>query len=414
MRHTLILPNVFAVCGGAVILVACAVPTPDNTEGRRSNASSIIGGTASSNPDDDSVVLLPMPGSFCTGTLIAPNLVLTARHCVSEPGAGQAACEPFGADKAPSSIGVALGEHPSSAAVVARGTKLFLETTSSVCGQDIALLLLDKDVPGVKPKKVRLTPPVVGEKTTAIGYGQDETQQMRGRLIRSSIAIEAVGPTTRTASANGQTINVSVPANDFMTGESVCHGDSGGPLFDAQGQVLGTTSRGTPAGCVAAPALFSSTAGHAELIKTALKASGHPLDAAAPDAGADASTPPPSGNGGGTTEAGGGGGGGGGAPTGPTPGSTEEGKPADENTDHETSTGGGGGGDGDKKKSKGSADDEEESPKPSRRAVPFNNDDPAAASGCSSTSATRRDTSGFGILLVLGVVIAFARRRRRS
>ncbi|MFO0742439.1 MAG: trypsin-like serine protease [Labilithrix sp.] len=278
----------------ALAVLACDAPVVER-EGHRGHASSIINGTASSNPDDDAVTLLWLGNGFCTGTLIAPNLLLTARHCVSEPGAGQAECEPFGADKAPSSMTVSLGEHPSSQSPVARGARLFVEPTSTVCGQDIALILLDQSVPGVKPKQVRLTAPTAGELTTAIGYGQDESEQTTGRKIRTNIPVEAVGPASRTATANGQTVGVQVPANDFMTGESVCHGDSGGPLFDAKGLVLGTTSRGTSLGCVGTPAIFSSTAAHATLIKTALAAAGHPLGGtgspADAGAGADAAAP---------------------------------------------------------------------------------------------------------------------------
>lgn len=263
------------------LLLVAAACASSKAEPGGSTESSIINGQAS--PTDDAVVLVVLPDSFCTGTLIAPNLLLTARHCVSAEPADE--CSPFGADRAPNTIGVALGEHPSSQKIVARGSKLFLETKSSICGQDIALVMLDQDVPGITPKKVRATAPVAGEMTTAIGYGEDENKQLKGRLQRANIAVQAVGPATKTAG----TVTVNVPANDFMTGESVCHGDSGGPLFDSKGLVLGTTSRGTELGCVNAPAIFSSTAAHIELIKMAAKAAGHPLDTSSTDAGTDAS-----------------------------------------------------------------------------------------------------------------------------
>jgi hypothetical protein len=63
-------------------------------------AAPIIGGTASTR-EQDAVVLLAVVGpsraSFCTGTLIANNLVLTARHCVAKMSPGSADCEEGGA-----------------------------------------------------------------------------------------------------------------------------------------------------------------------------------------------------------------------------------------------------------------------------------------------------------------------------
>ncbi|MBX3234275.1 MAG: trypsin-like serine protease [Labilithrix sp.] len=392
-----------------LVAIACAAPTVER-ESREERASSVINGTVSS-AADDAVVLLPMGNSFCTGTLIAPNLVLTARHCVAAPGAGQTECSPFGADKPAASIGVALGAQPSAAATVAKGARLFVEPNATICGQDIALVLLDKDVPNIEPRTVRLTPPVVGELTTAVGYGQDEDQQITGRKVRTGIAVQAVGPAQRTATASGRTVPVNVPANDFMTGESVCHGDSGGPLFDAKGHILGTTSRGTALGCVGAPALFSSNAGHAELIKTALAAAGHPLTTAT-DAGADANTdaaPPTTTDGGadagpiapsdeGTT-----------APA-PAPDSvgdspeSEETAPADADEDPTDV-------------SDEDDDDDTKSSKPRKKKKSTGSADPGAqvvVTGCATSPGPFAPSSLAPFLLALAALAALASRRRRA
>lgn len=384
----------------SVSALACDASVAER-EGRGGSSSSIINGSASSSADDDAVALLWMGNSFCTGTLIAPNLLLTARHCVSEPGAGQAECEPFGADKAPSSMTVSLGEHPSSRSPVASGTRLFVEGKSTICGQDIALVLLDRDVPNVKPKQVRLTAPAAGELVTAIGYGQDENEATTGRRMRGNIAIEAVGPASRTATANGQSAGVQVPANDFMTGESVCHGDSGGPLFDAKGLVLGTTSRGTALGCVGAPAIFSSTAAHVPLIMTALAAAGHPLAPTGADAGTDAAAPDAAAGDGGRAEP---------TSTGNEPGAESSGDAGD------------GGAEKKSKKTKEDSDedddDADEDDKPKTGSKSRSSADPsyyatpaAVSSGCSESPRS----PGSGVAMtVLALAVALSAGRRRS
>ena len=85
MRARLVIPILAAAC---VSLLSCdRVPTADRNPGR---PSFITDGTLDGNAHP-AVVLIIMdiagkPAFRCSGTVIAPKLVLTAGHCAGEPG----------------------------------------------------------------------------------------------------------------------------------------------------------------------------------------------------------------------------------------------------------------------------------------------------------------------------------------
>jgi MYXO-CTERM domain-containing protein len=279
MRTHALLPllALLAGCSSEVGAASQGDPPP-----ARAVAQRIVNGT----PDTaahDSVVFIAIgnDGAFCTGTLIAPNLVLTAHHCVADPDETQE-CGAFGPPHAPSTFGIFVGlQHETS---VATGSKVILDTAKSnnICGNDIALIQLDRDVPNAKLSKVRLTPLVAGEAATTSGYGDDGTGNVTsGRFVKAGLEVDAVGPTSYSyKTAAGEQIPVTLPAGEIVTGESTCFGDSGGPLFDAAGNVIGMTSRGVDEKCNDRPSIYTDTASHAAVITAAAVAAGHPLPAA--------------------------------------------------------------------------------------------------------------------------------------
>jgi MYXO-CTERM domain-containing protein len=351
------------------LATACGAGATPSHEDAANVAQRIVNGTPSTSALDSVVMIQIGTDGFCTGTLIAPNLVITARHCVQNMDE-TTECGTFTTDFAANTLQIGLGVDGSGNGAV--GMKTFYDTNTSGCSHDIALIQLDHDIAGAKIQPVRLTALKVGETAKTAGYGDDGSgTPTQGRYERSGLKIDAVGPSSYTYKTQaGQAIPVDVPVGEIVTGESTCFGDSGGPLMDSTGAIIGVTSRGVDNSCVDRPSIYSDTASHADLIKNAAKTAGHPLS----DAPTDPGTQNPGGNTGPNNNPGGN--------TGDNNGNANGGDTGDNGNSTTT--------------------------KPSNKS----SSGPVASSGCSA--APSRDASPLAAI-ALGVLgLALARRRRRD
>lgn len=180
----------------------------------------------------------------CTGSLIAPNLVMTAQHCVADSPAGPVLCgrSRFGAPRSADNFYVTTETslpRGGSGYYSVREVRV-REVGADLCGNDMALLVLARNVPAAEatPLVPRIDREVSGgNRFTAIGYGQTETGGGAGtRRIVNNRQVLCGGVACRRYGV--------VHTQEWVGSDGVCQGDSGGPALDEEGRVLGALSRG--------------------------------------------------------------------------------------------------------------------------------------------------------------------------
>jgi secreted trypsin-like serine protease len=165
---------------------------------------------------------------FCSGTLIAPRVVLTAGHCIMESGIQPTRMRAF--------FGTTMGDG-SAQINVTSGTVHpgYYMSQNGAPVNDVAILTLSQDAP-VAPAAWQRTPlpDITGQPVTLVGYGVTNAQRQSGNGTRRVVQM----PITLMD-------DLFLYYGDNVSG--TCQGDSGGPMFlDVNGTptIVGITSWG--------------------------------------------------------------------------------------------------------------------------------------------------------------------------
>jgi V8-like Glu-specific endopeptidase len=215
------------------------------SESEQQAASPIAGGTL----DVDDAAVFQVFTRFedsvasCTASLIAPNVLLTARHCISVGKTENVICgrSPFSAPVAGRDTVATNATQPANDSPFYHGADVRVPSDGSdLCGFDMALIILSSPVPASKatPLVPRIDRPVVaGEAYRAVGYGVDDVGERNpGRMERGDLEVSCL---------SGECGRIGVASTEFLGETGVCSGDSGGPALDEAGKVIGVVSRGS-------------------------------------------------------------------------------------------------------------------------------------------------------------------------
>lgn len=223
----------------ASVLSALSVSGCVDEDTVTTDPAALMGGNAVETPPGmHSAVGEVLTGGSCTGTLIADDLVLTAAHCVCSN-------DPYVCHTGPATFvlkDVRRIETPDIVENVGINGQGIAHPDFGFGQYDLAVLKLDQPVSSVvldvTPIPLAIGAPAVGQPVTLVGMG------LHGTCQEWNFGTKHHGTTTLSvinfSSGGGAQL---ATADDQL---KACSGDSGGPMLDASGRIIGVASSVLP------------------------------------------------------------------------------------------------------------------------------------------------------------------------
>ncbi|MCX5195452.1 trypsin-like serine protease [Streptomyces sp. NBC_00249] len=166
----------------------------------------------------------------CTGTLLDEWWIATAASCfASTPGSTL----PAGKPASRSTATLSTGKTVEVADLVPRTDR------------DLVLARLAAPATGITGIRRAGAAPAAGADMTAAGFGRTRTQWVPDKLHTGAFTANSADATTLAVTGKGT--------------DAICKGDTGGPLVNAAGELVGVNSRSWQGGCLGMPATETRT-----------------------------------------------------------------------------------------------------------------------------------------------------------